>query len=83
MTKKILSKRERLDGVRACTVRDDEVAMVPVDGSGLEVSKSDYKRALKRIESLFDSAEPDTPEGEELEKLATLVEEYEEKHFPF
>ncbi|HAS6674343.1 TPA: hypothetical protein I7269_24975 [Vibrio parahaemolyticus] len=33
-------------------------------------------------QSLFDAAEPSTPEGDELERLAALVEEYEEKHFP-
>lgn len=55
---------------------------VDIDELGLEISESDYKAALKRIESLFDAAEPGTPEGEELERLAAMVEEYEEKHFP-
>ncbi|TKF25164.1 hypothetical protein FCV50_22695 [Vibrio kanaloae] len=39
---------------------------------------SDYKAALKRIESLFDVAEPGTSEGDELEKLVTWVEAYED-----
>jgi len=38
---------------------------------------------LKRIEFLFDVASPGTPEGNELEKLVTWVEAYEEEHFPF
>lgn len=50
---------------------------------GLEPSESDYKAVLKRIESLFDVAEPGTPEGDELEKLVTWAEGYEEDHFPF
>jgi HTH-type transcriptional regulator/antitoxin HigA len=44
-------------------------------------TEEDYKAALLRIESLMD-AEVDTPEADELEVLATLVELYEEKHFP-
>nr|WP_236616513.1 hypothetical protein [Vibrio anguillarum] len=53
-----------------------------LDELGLELSESAYNTALKRIESLFDANEPGTPEGEEFERLAALVEEYEEKHFP-
>jgi|GEM_PF-285977 len=44
-------------------------------------TEEDYEAALSRIEEIFD-AEPDTPEGDELEILATLVAAYEEKHFP-
>jgi antitoxin component HigA of HigAB toxin-antitoxin module len=39
---------------------------------------SDYKAALKRIESLFDVAEPGSSEGGELKKLVTWVEAYED-----
>ena len=42
---------------------------------------SDHERALKRIEALM-SARKDTPEGDELDVLATLVDVYEQKHFP-
>jgi HTH-type transcriptional regulator / antitoxin HigA len=42
---------------------------------------SDHKAALPRINSLMD-AQANTPEADELEVLATLVELYEEKHFP-
>ena len=41
----------------------------------------DYHDVLKEIESLM-AAEPDTPEGERLDVLVTLVEAYERKHFP-
>lgn len=43
-------------------------------------TEGDYQEALARIEKLMD-AEPGTPEGEELELLAALVEMYEDKHF--
>ena len=48
-----------------------------------KVIKNDreYEAALARIDELMDAA-PDTPEGDELELLTTLVEVYEEKHFP-
>ncbi len=49
---------------------------------GIDTSESDYRMALERIEAIFD-AEPGTPEGNELENLASFVEEYEEKHFSF
>ena len=42
---------------------------------------ADYRAALKEIESLM-SAAPDTPEGEKLDVLVTLVEAYEAKHYP-
>jgi HTH-type transcriptional regulator / antitoxin HigA len=44
-------------------------------------SNEDYQSALLRIESLMD-AEEGTPELDELEMLATLVELYEDQHFP-
>lgn len=44
-------------------------------------TKADYKAALKEIESLM-GEEGNTPEGERLDVLVTLVEAYEEKHFP-
>ena len=40
----------------------------------------DYKMTLKRIEILFDS-KPNTPRGDELDILTTLVEVYEQKNF--
>jgi HTH-type transcriptional regulator / antitoxin HigA len=41
----------------------------------------DYEAALKEIESLFDVV-PNTPAGDRLEVLTTLVEAYEEQHYP-
>ncbi|SUJ06610.1 Predicted transcription regulator containing HTH domain [Shewanella putrefaciens] len=41
---------------------------------------ADNEAALKRIEQLFD-AEPNTPEGDELEVLITLVSAFEDAHF--
>lgn len=82
MSKKRLSEKELLDGITPDTAHADELATVSWDELGLESSESEYKAAMKRIESLFDVAEPGTPEGGELERLAALVEEYGEKHFP-
>jgi HTH-type transcriptional regulator/antitoxin HigA len=42
---------------------------------------ADYHAALKEIENLM-LAEFDSPEGEKLDVLVTLVEAYEAKHFP-
>jgi HTH-type transcriptional regulator/antitoxin HigA len=42
---------------------------------------SDYRRALKEIELLM-SAEADTPEGDRLDVLATLVDVYERSQLP-
>jgi HTH-type transcriptional regulator/antitoxin HigA len=44
-------------------------------------TEADYQAALSSIESRFD-AKPGTPEGEELELLAILVELYEKQAFP-
>lgn len=40
----------------------------------------DYQATLREIEGLFDAL-PDTPEGDRLEVLTTLVEAYEERHY--
>ena len=44
-------------------------------------TNEDYETVLARIEELFD-AQPDTPEGDELELLVTLVEIYEKNKYP-
>lgn len=41
----------------------------------------DYRAALAEIDSLM-SAEPESPEGERLDILVTLVSAYEQRHFP-
>lgn len=43
-------------------------------------NETDYVASLSRIEDIIDAL-PDTPEADELEILATLVERYEEAHF--
>ena len=43
-------------------------------------TKKDYEAALKRIETLF-NAKKNTPQGDMLEILTTLIEAYELKHF--
>lgn len=42
---------------------------------------ADYRAALNEVESLM-MAGPDTPEGEKLDIMVTLIEAYEAKHFP-
>jgi HTH-type transcriptional regulator/antitoxin HigA len=42
---------------------------------------ADHAAALREIERLWDAKEG-TPEGDRLDVLATLVEAYEDKHFP-
>lgn len=43
-------------------------------------SARDYRHALKQIEKLW-NAKPNTPKGDRLEVLVTLVEAYEQKHY--
>jgi HTH-type transcriptional regulator / antitoxin HigA len=44
-------------------------------------SKRDYQRALKQIERLMD-AKRNTPDGDRLDVLVTLVEAWEARHYP-
>jgi len=44
-------------------------------------NEKQHRAALKEIERLW-SARPGSPEHDRLEILATLVEDYEEKHYP-
>ena len=44
-------------------------------------TESDYNQALERLEKFFD-AKKETPEGDELELLGMLIEQYENEHFP-
>lgn len=44
-------------------------------------TKADYRAALREIDGLM-LAKPDSPKGEKLDVLVTLVEAYESKHFP-
>ena len=46
-------------------------------------TEADYEAALKAVSALVDmDPAPGTPEGDELEILAILVEKYEAEHFP-
>ena len=45
-------------------------------------TERDYRKALKEIEKLWD-AKPNTPMGDRLDVLVTLVEAYEQKHYKF
>ena len=44
-------------------------------------TETDYTEALQAVENLMD-AKIDTPEGDSLDVLVTLIEAYEEKHHP-
>ncbi len=44
-------------------------------------SERDYQHALKEIDRLF-GAKPNTPQGDRLDVLVTLVEAWEERHYP-
>ena len=49
--------------------------------SGKIQSEKEYQIAMKRIEELWGS-KINTPEGDELDLLITLIESYEMKHYP-
>jgi HTH-type transcriptional regulator/antitoxin HigA len=44
-------------------------------------TEQDYNNSIRRIEVLW-GAKKDTPKGDELDLLVTLVESYEMKHYP-
>ena len=44
-------------------------------------TKRDHRQALKEIEGLM-NAKRNTPEGDRLDVLVTLVEAFERKHYP-
>src|SRR5690625_4906047 len=44
-------------------------------------TEEDYQKTLARIEEIYD-ARPSTKEGDELEILGILADEYEQKYFP-
>lgn len=43
-------------------------------------TEQDYQAAMARLEAIFD-AKPGTPEGDELEVLGVLIDNYERVHF--
>ena len=44
-------------------------------------TEEEYNEAMERLEVIFD-AEVGTPEGDELELLSLLIDNYEKQHFP-
>ena len=44
-------------------------------------NNADYQAALVEVEQLM-TATPDSPEGERLDVMVTLIEAWEAKHFP-
>ena len=44
-------------------------------------TENDYNQALERLEFIFD-AKMGSPEGDELEVLGILIDQYENDHFP-
>jgi HTH-type transcriptional regulator / antitoxin HigA len=44
-------------------------------------TEQDYQDAIKRLEDIFD-ATPNTTEGDELEVLGVLIDNFEKMHFP-
>ncbi len=44
-------------------------------------TEPEYLKALRAVEAIF-SAKPDTPEGDQLELLTLLIEQYETRHYP-
>ena len=44
-------------------------------------TEADYQAALSRLDEIFDARE-DTPESDEADILAMLIDEYENKHYP-
>lgn len=46
-------------------------------------SEADYEAALREIAALFEKEpRPGTPEADQFDRLARLIAEYEEKHWP-
>ncbi len=54
--------------------------LIAMDIKPIKTDK-DYNQALKRLETIFD-AKKGSPEGDELEVLGILVDQYENQHFP-
>ena len=44
-------------------------------------TEEDYKKALQKLESIFDS-KPKTKKGDEIQLLGLLIEQFENEHFP-
>lgn len=65
--------KRRIDSIDPATA----LFRVLIDQYGLIITVENHKAALARIEELW-AAEPNTPEGDELDALVTLVNVYED-----
>jgi len=63
------------DRIDAQTIKGKTMEIKPIK------TKADYRATLVEIDGLM-SARRNTPEGDRLDVLVTLVEAYEAKHFP-
>lgn len=81
MNKKVHLEYKSVEGLEHYNSHADELTSASLAKMIRDTSESDYHIVLKRIEVLFD-AEPNTPEGDELEKLISFIEAYEDKHYP-
>ncbi|MGB5446590.1 MAG: hypothetical protein WBM99_13930 [Psychromonas sp.] len=79
MSKKIFSEKELLEGMTPYSAHADELATISLSEFGFELSESEYKMVMKKIEGAF-NATPNTQESDDLEKLISLVDAYENKH---
>jgi len=73
-----MKTRKRTNNMTALTRKPSERKTVNIRPIR---SRADYRASLKDIESLM-SARANTPDGDRLDVLATLVEAYERTHFP-
>lgn len=65
---------DRIDAAKVCASKDTQMDIRPIR------NETDYEAALAEIERLFD-ASPNTPDGDRLDVLTTLVEAYEDQHY--
>ena len=75
---KFVGSHAEYDKIDAATVGERRLIMMTVKPIRTE---SDYEVNLERIEYLID-AEPGTPDGDELDFIATLIKRYENQRFP-
>jgi hypothetical protein len=66
---------KQYDAIDAQTIWETIMNIKPIK------TKANYRAALKDIESLM-TAKANTPEGDRLDVLTTLIEAYERAHFP-
>ncbi|MDD4968235.1 MAG: hypothetical protein PHT07_02280 [Paludibacter sp.] len=62
--------------------KEDYHSITQLDSINIQLIKteSDYRNGLKRLEVIFDAIKG-TPESDEADVLALLIDEYEKKHY--